>query len=193
MNTFNLKVVVVNQCQLFTLLAIKEAVQINQGRIVGVESELNPISLNRSIKKHQANLLILTIDDKGSICQLISAVKRAHPSIKIITIALKLKQVPILIKTRMIKAILFANEDINQLVQAIKRVMINKNYYSPKTSEAMAQEIARPSLTPREEEISDLLDADKSRSEIAALLKISYTTVSSHIRNINIKMGHLGH
>lgn len=192
MTTFDLKVVVASQCQLFALPRIKEAVQVNQGRIVGVESELNPISLNRSIKRNQANLLILTIDEKDVICPLISEVKKAHPSINIITIALRLKQIPILIKTRMIKAILFANEDVNQLIQAIQRAKLNKFHYSPKASEAMAEEIARPSLTPREQEVLDLLDEKRSRDEIASILKISIITVNSHIRNIRTKTGDLG-
>lgn len=187
MTSFDLKVVVASQCQLFALPRIKEAVQVTEGRIVGVESELSPVSLNRSIKRNKANLLILTIDDKDVICPLITAVKRAHPSIRIITIALKLRQIPMLIKTKMIKAILFANEDVNQLIQAIKRVRLNKCHYSPRTSEAMAEEIARPSLTPREQEVKDLIDENKNRDEIASLLKISYVTVNTHIRNINRK------
>ncbi len=189
MMRLDLKVVVVSQCQLFSLPIIKEAVTYSQGKVVGVESELNAVSLNRSIKRNKANLLILTIEDKDSICPLISAVKRAHPSIKIITIALKLRQIPIIIKTRMIRAIIVANEGIDDLMQAIERVATGQSYYSPKTSEVMAQQIAMPSLTPREKEVLDLLDENQSRSEIANQLKISYATVSVHVRNINIKIG----
>ncbi len=185
---FDIKVVVATQCQLFSLPIIKEAVTDNQGKVVGIESELNAISLNRSIKRSKANLLILTIEDKQSICPLISAVKRAHPLIKIITIALKLRQIPIIIKTRMIRAIVVANESVDHLVQAIKQVSLNKSYYSPKTIEAMVRQIAMTDLTSREKEIQELLDEDRSRYEIGMLLEIKQVTVNTHIRNISIKM-----
>ncbi len=189
MRMFDLKVVVVSQCQLFSLPIIKEAVMCSQGEVVGVESELNAVSLNRSIKRNKANLLILTINDKNSIYPLVSAVKRVHPSVKIIMIALKLKQIPIIIKTRMIRAIIVANESIDQLIEAIERIAVDQSYYSPKTSEVMAEEIARPDLTAREKEVQDLLDENKSRNEIANQLRISYATVSTHVRNINTKIG----
>ncbi len=183
----DLKVVVASQCQLFSLPRIQEAVQVNRGRIVGVEPELNAISLNRSIRRNQANILILTIDNEKMICSLISDVKRAHPSLNIITIALKLKQIPMLIKTGKVKAIIFANEENDQLIQAIRRTNFNKSHYSPKASEIMARQIARPRLTPREQEVLDLLDEKKTRSQIASLLEISIVTVNSHVRNIRDK------
>lgn len=190
MNLIDLKVVIVSQCQLFSLPIIKEAVIYSQGEIVGIESELNPVRVNRNIKRNKANLLILTIGHQKSTCDLILTVKEAHPSIRIIIIALALQQVPMIIKTRMIKAILIANEDIIYLIQAIRKTALNKSYYSPETINAMVQEISMPKLTPREKEIADLLAASKSRDEIATRLEISYVTVNVHIRNINMKMDH---
>lgn len=187
LESLNLKVIIGSQCQLFSLPTIKEAVRAVKGEIVGVESQLSPTSLNRSIKRHQANLLILTIDNKDVISELIPSIKKSHPSISIITIALKLRQIPILVKTRMIKAILFASEDVSQLIQAIKRVTLDKSHYSPKASEAMALQIAGPNLTPREQQVNYLIEQKKSRDEIASLLEISYVTVNTHIRNINRK------
>lgn len=184
---FDLKVLVATQCKLFSLPRIHEAVQANKGRVVGVEAELNPISLNRSISKNQANILILTIDNEKMIRSLISDVKKAHPSINIISIALRLKQIPMLIRTRNVKAILFANEGNDQLVQAIKQTHFDKYHYSPKASEVMARQIAKPRLTSREQEVLDLLDVRKTRLQIASLLEISIVTVNSHVRNMRDK------
>lgn len=192
MKIMDLKVVVVTQYVLFALPTISDAVEVNQGKIVGVESELNSISINRSIKRNQANLLILTIEDKDIedkewLYKLIKDVKKAHPLIRIITIARKLKQIPILTKIEDIKGIILVNEEISQLIQAIKKVVAGQNYYSQKVSEAMAK-ISWPNLTSREIEVLALLNKNKNRKEIARELEISYTTVSVHVRNLNLKL-----
>lgn len=190
MVVIDLKVVIATDYLLLALPAIEKAVSENNGEIVGTESEVNPISINRGIKRLEANLLILAISG-DSICKLIKDVKKKHPHVFIITIARELKQIPTLIKTRMVQAILFVNEDTNQLSQAIKDVTRGKKYYSPKVSSKMAKEIATGNLTPREKQILDLRDDNRSRNEIALILKISYNTVSTHIRNINQKNPYL--
>lgn len=182
---FNLKVIVVSDYLLFTLPTIEEAVERNNGEIVGIESEINSISLNRSIKRLQANLLILAISDNSG-CKLIKDVKCKHPEVVIVIVTNALLQITRLIKTKMVRAILFANEEIKLLTKAIREASRGKNYYSPEVSQEMAREIATD-LTPREQEIWDLMNQDKTRSEIAKALKISYNTVSTHIRNIEKK------
>ncbi len=185
MTIFDLKAVIVSDYLLFALPTIEEAVERNNGEVVGVESKIDPISLNRNIKRQGANLLILAVSDDSS-CRLIKDVKRKHPSIIIITITKKLRQIPMLLKTRMVKAILFTSEGTKLLIKAIKEVMKGNSYYSPKVSQEMAREIAAD-LTPREQEIWDLRNEDKTRGEIAKTLQISYNTVSTHIRNIEKK------
>lgn len=181
----NLNVYVVSDHLMLTLPTIEEAVMKNQGKIVGIESEINPISISWSIKRLKANLLILTISNEGD-CQLIKDVKRKHPQVVVITIAKKLRQIPKIIKTKMAKAILFVNEDTKLIIKAIKEVYIGNHYYSPKVSQEMAKEIAAD-LTEREQEIWNLRSEDKTRNQIAQTLRISYYTVCTHIRNIEKK------
>lgn len=183
----NLSVYVVSDYLLLTLPAIEEAVVESKGKVVGVESGINPVSINWNIKKLKANLLILTISDE-ECCQLIKDVKRKHPQVVIITITKKLRQIPRIIKTKNVQAILFVKEDLQLLVRAIKEVTIGNRYYSPKVSQEMANEIAA-GLTAREQEIWSLRSQDKTRKQIAKALSISYYTVSTHIRNIEKKRG----
>lgn len=181
----NLNVYVVSDYLLFTLPAIEEAVMKSKGKIVGVESEINPISINWNIKRLQANLLILEVSGESS-CKLIEAVKRNHPQIAIIAITKKLEQITKLIKTKMVRAILAINDETKLLIRAVKEVAMGNRYYSPKVSQEMAREIAAD-LTPREKEIWDLRNEDKTRSQIANTLQISYSTVCTHVRNIEKK------
>lgn len=181
----DLKVFIATDYLLLALPEMEKAVLESNGEVVGVESEVNCISINRRIKRLRANLLILAISDDSS-CKLIRVVKRKHPSVVIIIIAKKLRQIPKLIKTKMVKAILFINEDRRLLIRAIKEVVKGNRYYSPKVSQEMARQIAAD-LTPREQEIWNLRNEDKTRSEIARTLLISYNTVCTHIRNIDKK------
>lgn len=47
-------------------------------------------------------------------------------------------------------------------------------------------------LTPREQEIAELMAANLSGMQIAAILKISYNTVNAHLGNIRNKTGTRG-
>lgn len=173
----DLRVVVASDYLSFALPTVEEAITKSNGEIVAIESKVNSVSLNRSIKKRHANLLILALSKGGSICQLIKDVKRKHPEITIITIAGRLKQIPKIVKTKMVQAILFISEGVEELVKAIREVTIGNDYYSPQVISRIVHEITNTKLTPREKEISDLINKNKTRSEIAKILEISYYTV----------------
>lgn len=190
-----LKVIIVSQYTI-ALPTIVRAIQENKGEVVAYESELNYVSLNRSIKSHQANLLILTIDEQIQVCKIINKLIKANPNIAFITIARK-TQVHIIanmIQIKTVKGILLVNEDADQLIETIRKVRNGQNCYSLKVSQIMATSLTasfsltRSNLTPREKEVFDLLDQDKDKKQIAQELEISYETVRTHIRNINFKL-----
>ena len=190
-----LKVIIVSQYTI-ALPTIVRAIQENKGEVVAYESELNYVSLNRSIKSHQANLLILTIDEQIQVCKIINKLIKANPNMAFITIARK-TQVHIIanmIQIKTVKGILLVNEDADQLIETIRKVRNGQNCYSLKVSQIMATSLTasfsltRSNLTPREKEVFDLLDQDKDKKQIAQELEISYETVRTHIRNINFKL-----
>lgn len=82
----------------------------------------------------------------------------------------------------------------NELAGAIRRVSANHLYISPGIPDAVADsangiQSRRPStLTKREGEILRLLADGKTTRQIAAVLKISSSTIQTHIRNIMLKL-----
>lgn len=184
METFYLKVVIVTDL-LLIIPTIKQAIKVNQGKIVGMEAKPDPISIKRNIQKNRANLLIITAGEKHSICKTISEIRQEHPSIKVILIETNLGA-SITIETEDIEATTSINQSIDELIQAIYCVKHGREYCSGEI------EITCPmtqKLTYREKQIFDLLDLDFSKKEIAKILGISIKTVRTHTRNINKKMG----
>lgn len=169
--------------------AIKQAIKINEGKVVGVSEELNPISINRNIKRNSANLLILAIGKKRSTCKLISDIKHEHPLIRIVIIATDCLIVQTAIKARMVEAVITINECIEDLVQAIFLAKHGQEYYPQEKSPEMTTGVIRLNLTDRERQIFDLLEKCLSKPEIALTLKISIKTVRTHVRNLNAKLG----
>jgi len=83
----------------------------------------------------------------------------------------------------------------NELAGAIRRVASNHLYISPGIPDAVAGSVAsnpqssKPAtLTKREGEILRLLADGKTTRQIAAVLKISSSTIQTHIRNIMLKL-----
>ena len=73
---------------LFAIPAIKIAIEKNNGELVGTQSELNSTSIERNLKKTQADILILTLDHEVASHhdQLIKQIKKAYVNIKIIMV-----------------------------------------------------------------------------------------------------------
>ena len=83
----------------------------------------------------------------------------------------------------------------NELAGAIRRVSSNHLYISPGIPDAVASSVSsnpqsgKPAtLTKREGEILRLLADGKTTRQIAAVLKISSSTIQTHIRNIMLKL-----
>lgn len=91
----------------------------------------------------------------------------------------------------------YLNKDTAQeeLVQAMKKVLVGKKYISSKVAEQMAEvlesnsnALLHESLSDREFDVLKMLAAGKSVSEIAASLSLSSTTVSTYRARILEKM-----
>ncbi len=176
---------------LYALPAIQSAIEENQGQLVGAQSELNSMSLNRNIRRHQAEILILTLDheNKKPHYQLIEEVRQEHPSIKIITIAKNATDIPLLIK-RKVKGILLVNEGIDQLINAIKIVIAGLNYYSPRVNQIIADALPNDlnCLTDKEYQVFYLLKRIEDKDLILSTLDITGSTLRTHVQNIKFKL-----
>lgn len=85
---------------------------------------------------------------------------------------------------------LLKNSDKPELVEAIKRVMSGRYYFSAEVEEIIMQGVAEKKntevivLTDREIQIVKLLGAAYTNDKIASELHISYRTVETHRKNI---------
>jgi len=85
---------------------------------------------------------------------------------------------------------LLKNSDKLELVEAIKRVMSGRYYFSAEVEEIIMLGVAEKKntevivLTDREIEIVKLLGKEYTNDKIAAELHISYRTVETHRKNI---------
>ena len=85
-----------------------------------------------------------------------------------------------------------------ELVAAVRSVLKNDVYYSPRVIKSMAQEMggvdrggaetAFSKLSPREREVLQLIAEGKSTKEVAARLDVSIKTAETHRRNLMEKL-----
>jgi RNA polymerase sigma factor (sigma-70 family) len=85
-----------------------------------------------------------------------------------------------------------------ELAQAIRQVMANKVYLSPKIAEVVVKDQVTPdsraihsafsALTPREREVLQMIAEGKSTNKIADLLHISVKTVESYRKQVKDKL-----
>lgn len=189
-----LKIFVASQDSIY-LPAIQMAIETNEAKLVGVQSETKKMSLEREIKKIKADVLIISLDHKGQKgarndhYKLIDKIQTTHPSIKIIAIAKDPKDVSLLIKKE-VEGILYVNENFEELVKAIKLVTQDENYYSPKVRKVITQKFQdeHAGLTPRETEVLTFLEKN-SRDQAIKKLKMKRSTLRTHISNIKTKLG----
>lgn len=85
---------------------------------------------------------------------------------------------------------LLKNSDRLELVEAIKKVMKGRYYFSAEVEEIIMQGVAEKkdkdvvTLTEREKQIISLLSKEFTNEKIATELNISYRTVETHRKNI---------
>jgi DNA-binding NarL/FixJ family response regulator len=123
--------------------------------------ELNGIEATRQIKKSlpQAEILIFTMHETEEM--ILSAFEAGA------------------------RGFVLKSDDELELVEAIKVVSRHKTFFTPVASEALLDNLLRPSmrdsvLTDREREVVQLLAEGRSNKEVAAALDISVKTVETH-------------
>jgi two-component system, NarL family, response regulator NreC len=121
------------------------------------------------------------------------------PAIKIIVLS---TYVDNYLVTNMLKAgaqaYLLKDCSFAELAGAVRLVMANKSYLSPEVAKIVAEHYGPlprsrrapfPTLTPREQEVLQLLAGGQRTRQIAHLLRISVKTVDSHCLQIKQKLG----
>jgi DNA-binding NarL/FixJ family response regulator len=131
--------------------------------------ELNGIEVTRQIKKSlpQAEILIFTM----------------HETEEMILRAFEAGA----------RGFVLKSDDELELVEAIKVVSRHKTFFTPIASEALLDNLLRPSmrdsaLTDREREVVQLLAEGRSNKEVAAALGISVKTAETHRATIMRKL-----
>ena len=90
------------------------------------------------------------------------------------------------------------SSSVKEFLKAIHSVMRNHTYISPKIMDSMVEyiqeepvpkKISSNTLTPREQEVLELIASGKTTKEISAILYISEKTVESHRYQIMQKLG----
>lgn len=86
---------------------------------------------------------------------------------------------------------LLKNADLTEIIEAIKRVLGGKSYFSKQISESLLDSQYNFSslkddifITPREREILSLVITEKSTKQISEALNISENTVETHRKNL---------
>lgn len=86
---------------------------------------------------------------------------------------------------------LLKNADLTEIIEAIKRVLAGKSYFSKQISESLLDSQYNFSslkddifITPREREILSLVITEKSTKQISEALNISENTVETHRKNL---------
>lgn len=83
---------------------------------------------------------------------------------------------------------LLKDADRGALLEAIRSVHAGRTHISPEVAMKLASRVSRRDLTPREQEVLELMAAGKSNHEIAAALFIGEATVKTHVNSILAKL-----
>jgi DNA-binding NarL/FixJ family response regulator len=75
-----------------------------------------------------------------------------------------------------------------ELLGAIRTVHTGQRFIPPAVAKLLAERFPRPSLTPREGEVLNLIVKGKSNKEISYILNISESTVKMHVMSILSKL-----
>jgi len=85
----------------------------------------------------------------------------------------------------------FLTKDVlhDELIKAIRAVNAGRTHIPPKLAAKLAAQLERPSLSPREVEVLDLIVCGRSNKQIAYDLNISEETAKNHVKHILGKLG----
>ncbi|NNF34922.1 MAG: response regulator transcription factor [Saprospiraceae bacterium] len=151
-------------------------------------------------KEYDVILLDINLDDENGI-DVCASLKRLHPGVKVIALTM-ISEVSVIQKmiNNGADGYLLKNVDQEELVESISIVMKDEMYLTSKIKNiignASSIEVSEkendrllPTLSRREKQVLVLIIKEFTTQEIADHLKIGFSTVETHRRNIGIKLG----
>jgi two-component system, NarL family, invasion response regulator UvrY len=148
-------------------------------------------------QNHDWDLVILDVSMPGrSGIDALADLKRMHPKLPVLVLSMHAEDQ---YGKRVLKAGAsgYMNKDgaPEELLKAVRKVLAGGTYISPALAEVLAQDLARnagqplhETLSVRELEVLRMIGSGKTPSEIAKLLNLSATTVSTYRARILEKM-----
>jgi len=123
------------------------------------------------------------------------AIRQQFPMVQVIALT-SFKEGELIKNALEAGAIGYLLKDISadELAQAIRAVHIGRSALSPEASQILVQMVNQPpapglDLTEREREVLGLMIEGSSNSQIALKLRVSSSTIKSHVSNILSKLG----
>ena len=123
------------------------------------------------------------------------AIRQRFPMVQVIALT-SFKEGELIKNALEAGAIGYLLKDISadELAQAIRAVHIGRSALSPEASQILVQMVNQPpapglDLTEREREVLGLMIEGSSNSQIALKLRVSSSTIKSHVSNILSKLG----
>ena len=127
-------------------------------------------------------------------------VKKAYPHIKILVLSMfkEASMIKIMLENGA-SGYLLKNAGQDEILEAIRRVSNDKEYYSPDVLQTVMRSLTKkeeekahkpfiPSLTRREKQVLQLIVDEYTTAEIAEKLFIGFGTVETHRRNLLMKL-----
>ncbi len=162
----------------------------------------NGEALLAAISDHTPEVVLLDLKMPGMDgIQVTEVLKRQHPSIKVIILTMHHQEDFILHMLNLgVNAYLLKDTSSGELKEAILATHQRDYYFDERVSKVMLQGLKRKHLhkpkidantrlTPREEEVLDLICHENTTPEIAEKLFLSQRTVESHRKNLMEKLG----
>jgi len=162
--------------------------------IVGVE---DANELMKRVMKESWNVVITDLSMPGrSGLEALQQIKNEYPALPVLVLSIYPEE-QYAIRVLKAGASGYLNKDMapDELVNAIHRVLSGKKYITPAVAEKLAsafdfnsEKSGHESLSDREFEVLKMIASGKSVSEIATILSLSITTISTYRARILVKM-----
>jgi two-component system, NarL family, nitrate/nitrite response regulator NarL len=179
-------------------LALSLAQQTDELEVVATSGEwAEALSLTRS---HEADVVLVDLGMRDGLNAVRELASRA-PEVRMVALALSSEGEPDVVTCAEagIEGYLGLDASVADVVRAVEHAMRGEVLCSPRVAGTLVRRVAdaarRPggvettaSLTSREREIAELLDAGLSNKEIARRLSIRLATVKNHVHNILEKL-----
>lgn len=151
------------------------------------------------VKTHRVDVVIMDVNMPNlSGIEATRQIKAYAPDVKIIALSIHTESEFV---AQMIQAgasgYIPKSSVAKELIEAIRTVMSDRTYLSPKVADAIVAHLQRisgkpssegESLTPREKEVLQLIAEGKTSKEISTLLNVSDHTVETHRKRIMKKL-----